>query len=137
MGLPALATEIPPDSALFVNDRRFLKITEESGESSGYLLRLLRPSVLQYPAVSALLPSFCSNCGISASLRASLVASLLRRCYGQSCPTLCNAMGCSPWDFPGAVTGVGCPFLLQGILATQESNLHLLCVLHCRRILYC
>ena len=27
---------------------------------------------------------------------------------------LCNAMGCSPWDFPGMVTGVGCPFLLQG-----------------------
>ena len=82
VGLPALATEICLDSALFVNGRRFLKITEESGESSGYLLRLLRPSVLQYPAVSPFLPSFYSNCGISASLRASLVASLLRRCYG-------------------------------------------------------
>ena len=31
---------------------------------------------------------------------------------------------------------VGCHFLLQGIFPTQGSNLHLLCLLHCRRILY-
>ena len=81
--------------------------------------------------------AFYPNCGISASIRASLVTSLLRLCSAQSCPTLCNTMGCSPWDFPGTITGMGCHFLLQGILATQGSNLHLLCVLHCRRILYC
>ena len=34
------------------------------------------------------------------------------------------------WDFPGKNTGVGCPFLLQGILLTQGSNLHLLHLLH-------
>ena len=30
------------------------------------------------------------------------------------------------WDFPGKNTGVGCHFLLQGILPTQGSNPHLL-----------
>ena len=33
----------------------------------------------------------------------------------------------SPWNFPGKNTGVGCPFLLQGIFLTQGSNL---CLLH-------
>jgi len=33
-------------------------------------------------------------------------------------------------------TGVGCHFLLQRIFSTQGSNPHLLCLLHCRRILY-
>ena len=32
------------------------------------------------------------------------------------------------WNFPGANTGVGCHFLLQGIFPTQGSNLHLLCL---------
>ena len=36
--------------------------------------------------------------------------------------------------FPGKNIGVGCHFLLQGILPTQGSNLHLL---HFRMILYC
>ena len=31
-----------------------------------------------------------------------------------------------PWDFPGKNTGVGCHFLLQGILLIQGSNPHLL-----------
>ena len=31
-----------------------------------------------------------------------------------------------PWDFPGKNTGVGSPFLLQGIFMTQGSNLGLL-----------
>ena len=39
-----------------------------------------------------------------------------------------------PWDFPGKNTGVGCHFLLQGIVLTQGSNLR---PLHCRWILYC
>ena len=41
-----------------------------------------------------------------------------------------------PWDFSGKNTGVGCQFLLQGILLTQGSNPCLLCLLHCRWILY-
>ena len=35
-----------------------------------------------------------------------------------------------PWDFPGKKTGVGCHFLFQGIFPTQESNPHLLQLLH-------
>ena len=42
----------------------------------------------------------------------------------------------SPWDSPGKNTAVDCHFLLQGIFPTQGSNLHLLCLLHCRQILY-
>ena len=38
-----------------------------------------------------------------------------------------------PWDFPGKDTGVGCHFLLQGIVLTQGSNQGLL---HCCQILY-
>ena len=38
-----------------------------------------------------------------------------------------------PWDSSGKNTGVGCHALLQGIFATQGSNLGLL---HCRQILY-
>lgn len=37
-------------------------------------------------------------------------------------------------DFPGKNTGVGCPFLLQGIYLTQGLNLGLS---HCRQTLYC
>ena len=37
------------------------------------------------------------------------------------------------WDFPGKGTGVGCHFLLQGILPTQGLNLGLP---HCRQMLY-
>ena len=35
----------------------------------------------------------------------------------------------------GKNTGVGCHPLLQGVNPTQELNPHLLCLLHCRRIL--
>ena len=57
----------------------------------------------------------------------------------QSCPTLCDAMDCSPpgsyvhGDSPGKNTGVGCHALLQGIFPTQGSNPGLL---HCGQILY-
>ena len=39
----------------------------------------------------------------------------------------------SPWTSPGKNTGVGCHFLLQGIVLSQGSNSGLL---HCRQILY-
>ena len=41
-----------------------------------------------------------------------------------------------PWNFPGKNTGVGCHFLLHRIFPTQGSNLSLLCLLHCKQILY-
>ena len=46
----------------------------------------------------------------------------------QPCPThglQPSKLLCS-WDFPGQNTGVGCHFLLQWIVPTQGSNLHLL-----------
>ena len=73
----------------------------------------------------------------------------------QSCLTLCSHLDCSP---PGSSVhgilqaieeefsrqlrrnspgnGVGHHFLLQEIVPTQGSNLCLLCLLHCRQILY-
>ena len=35
-----------------------------------------------------------------------------------------------PWDFPDKNIGLGCHFLLQGIIPTQESNPHLLHLLN-------
>ena len=52
----------------------------------------------------------------------------------QSCPTLVH--GPCPLDFSGKNTGVDCHFLLWGIFQTQGLNQHLLCLLHCRHILY-
>ena len=64
-------------------------------------------------------------------------------CCGQTlqlCPTLCDPMDCSrrlcPQDSPGKNTGVGCHSLLWGTFPTQGSNPDLLCLLHCRQILY-
>ena len=41
-----------------------------------------------------------------------------------------------PWDTPGNIPGVSCHALLQGIFLSHESNPGLLCLLHCRQILY-
>ena len=42
-----------------------------------------------------------------------------------------------PWDFfPGKNAEMGCYFFLQGIFLTQGLNPCLLCLLHCREILY-
>ena len=47
-------------------------------------------------------------------------------------------MDCSP---PGSsahwILQAGCHAFLQSIFPPQVSNLHLMCVLHCRQILYC
>ena len=55
-------------------------------------------------------------------------------------PTVCDPMDCSlpprPWGVPGKNTGVGWHDLLQGIFPTQGLNSSLLCLLHCRQILY-
>ena len=57
------------------------------------------------------------------------------------CLTLCDPKDPTrllcPWDSPGQNTGMGCHALLQGIFPTWGSNPHLLCLLHCRQILYC
>ena len=57
---------------------------------------------------------------------------LVLRLVSQSCPTLCDAMDCSPpgssvhGGSPGKNTGVGCHALLQGIFLTQGSKLRLI-----------
>ena len=61
----------------------------------------------------------------------------------QSCLTLCNPIDYSPSsssvhvDSPGKNTGMGFLALLQGILPIQGLNPHLLCILLCKRVLYC
>ena len=50
-------------------------------------------------------------------------------------PHGCASLLC-PWDSTGENTGVGCHALLQGIFMTQGLNLHLLCLLPCKQILY-
>ena len=53
----------------------------------------------------------------------------------QSCPTLCDPMGCTgcPWGFFSQEYWRGCHVLLQEIFLTQGSNPGLL---RCRQILY-
>ena len=48
-----------------------------------------------------------------------------------------RATACRSWDFCDTNTEVGCHALLQGIFLTQGWNSRLLCLLHCRQILYC
>ena len=55
-----------------------------------------------------------------------------RERVAQSYPTVPARLVC-PWNSPSKNTGVGCHFLLSGILLTQGSNLGLL---HCRQFLY-
>ena len=59
---------------------------------------------------------------------ASVVSSSLQPYVLQPARLLC------PWDSPGKNTGVGCHFLLQGLILTEGSNQGLL---HCRKIFYC
>ena len=67
---------------------------------------------------------------------------LIYAAAAQSCLILCDPQGLQPtsllcpWDLPGKNTGMGCPFLFQGILPTQGLNPCLLCLLWCKQILY-
>ena len=65
----------------------------------------------------------------------ALVHTLSHVCLFATPRTVAARLLC-PWDFSGKNTGVGCCILLQGIFLTQGSNPHLLCLLHCRKILY-
>ena len=40
------------------------------------------------------------------------------------------------WDFSGKNTGVGCHIFPRGIFPNQRLNLDLLCLLHCRQVVY-
>ena len=70
------------------------------------------------------------SCGFVIALSWSVLSGSLWPFGLQPARLLC------PWDFSGKNTGVDCHLLLQGIFPTQGLNPHLLCLLHCRRILY-
>ena len=60
-------------------------------------------------------------------------------CVCQSCPTLCNPMGCNsltrllcPWDSPGKILEQVAISFTRGVFLTQGSNPGLL---HCRCVL--
>ena len=55
-------------------------------------------------------------------------------CHDQLFVTSWTAWFLCPWDFPRKSTRVGSHFLLQGIFLIKGLNL---CLLHCRRTLYC
>ena len=57
----------------------------------------------------------------------ALVVSSCLQLYG-----LKPAMLLCPWDSVTKDTGAGCHALFQGIFPIQESNPHILCLLHCR-----
>ena len=70
---------------------------------------------------------------------------MMHACYALSHSVMSDSLGLfgleptwrlCQWDFPGKNTRAGYHFLLQGIFPTQGSNLYLLCLLHCRQILY-
>ena len=76
---------------------------------------------------STLHPGFSCSSILCSFLNLTVCGKLL-----QLCPALYNPMECSPQgssvlgDSPDKNTRMGCLFLLQGILPTQGSNLHLL-----------
>ena len=70
---------------------------------------------------------------IPTSLKWTWVKSLIRaRLFATPWIVACTKLP-HPWDFQGKSTGVGCHFLLQGILPTQGLNLGLS---RCRQTLY-
>ena len=88
----------------------------------------LEPKKIKYVAASSFPPSVCHEV-------MGLDAMILHTRLLQSRPTLFDSMDCSisdssvHGDSPGNNTGVGCHFLLQGILLTQGLNPCLLCFL--------
>ena len=81
-------------------------------------------SCLHLSFVICMVQNFCGGCR---SIVTSLVHSKERKLVAQSCSTLCNSTRgphltlqptrlLGPWDSPGKNSGVGCHFLLQGII---------------------
>ena len=75
-------------------------------------------------------PHLVETCTSSVCFVGLFSVKLILCLNAQSCPTLHDPMGCSPWGFPGKNPGVVCHFLLQGIFQTQGSNPPLLHLLH-------
>ena len=98
---------------------------------------LPRPSPTAEVATSEVSPDnpkfFCPQrqlwllkCGASYSIKRSCWWLVAKSCLTLRLHVLQPTSLLCPWDFPGKNTGVGCHFLLQGILPTQGSILCLL-----------
>ena len=102
----------------------------ESAEEAKHLLLFFR--VIPDRLFPALVPmTYQYNFGLNSQvLNCSVMSNSLQPHGLQAAKIL------FPWDFSGKNTGTGCHFLLQGIFLTQGSNPHLMCLLHCRQIVY-
>ena len=69
---------------------------------------------------------------VSAAIRLgeTQACSVAKLCWVSANPQIVPTCLLCPWNSPGKNTGVSCHFLLQRIIPTQGSNLHLLCLLH-------
>ena len=84
-----------------------------------------------------LLNRLCTSCFKFYLFNHILSAHVLQSCLILWDPVDCSSLGSSVHgDSPGKNTGVGCHALLQGIILTQGSNLHLLRLLHWQVVLY-
>ena len=61
-------------------------------------------------------PHLVETCTSSVCFIGLFSVKLILCLNAQSCPTLRDPMGCSPWDFPGKIPGVVCHFLLHFLL---------------------
>ena len=59
-------------------------------------------------------------------------------CFAQSCLTLCDPLArlLCPWNFSGKNVKSGLPFPTPGDIPNLRIKSHLLCLLHCRQMLY-
>ena len=91
----------------------------------------------QLPPVARLEPVYPAQVVLLVKRLSSKVCVLSHSVVSDYDPMACSLprLLC-PWDSPGKNTGVGCRALLQRIFRTQGLKLHLLRLLHCRRILY-
>ena len=92
-----------------------------TGSNASYLENCLKTGDSSCPLLPGKIASTASQTVLLLLMCVCLVT--------QSCPPLCDPMGCSPpgssvhGDSPGKSTEVGCHFLLQGIFLTQGSRI--------------
>ena len=92
-------------------------------------LFFVSPKIIFYWFTTFLFSAFSSHLALGVCMLSRPVVSNCLQPHALQPTRLC------PWDFPGKNTGVGCHFLSRGIFLTQESNLYLLCLLHCRQVI--
>ena len=141
---PGFFVPVEPGIQLLICFLKNILHSPESQRGSENWILLLRKPLFRETLINSV--KYLTHSGYYVfSMQMSMTKSLQKFACMKSlqvCPTLCDPVDCSPtrlpcpWDSPGKNTGVGCQALLQGIFPTQGSNPHLLCLLHCRWILY-